>query len=165
MPDRKVWHQVPATGDIDPLMVPVSVSTGRHPWEIAGLCIFVIVGLALVSGAAPAPSSVNAALPAWFVVLWKGQLAVGAIVALVAVLLPQRTLGQLLLSFVIERTAMMWFGSATLVFPIVLAATGQSPALTAIGYATAYGLGGLGRAWQINRDLRRLHRAVRTDVT
>jgi quinol-cytochrome oxidoreductase complex cytochrome b subunit len=140
--------------------VVIVVTTGRHPWEISGLCIFVIVGLALVAGN-PAPPSVDALLPGWFVQFWKAQLAVGAIVALVAVLLPQKTVDRIQLSQVVERTAMILFGVATLVYPAVLAATGQKPALTAIGFATAYGLGALARAWQITLGLRRLRNASR----
>lgn len=139
----------------------IVVVSGRHPWEIAGLCIFAIIGLALVTGAAPPPASVDALLPPTFVMFWEAQLAVGAVTALIAVSLPQRHIRQLELSQVIERTAMMWFGVATLVFPAVLAATGQRPALTAIGYATAYGLGALVRAWQISRDMRKLRRVLR----
>lgn len=132
----------------------VVVATGRHPWEISGLCIFVIVGLALVSGAAPAPQSVDALMPGWFVAFWKGQLALGAVLALTAAMLPQNTVDRLMMSQVVERTAMIWFGFATLVYPVVLAATGQRPAFTAIGYATAYGVGGIARAWQLTRQLR-----------
>jgi hypothetical protein len=139
----------------------VLITSGRHPWEISGLCIFVIVGLALVGGAAPAPSSVDALLPGWFVAYWKVQLAIGAAAALAGISLPQSTVHQLMPSQLIERTAMIWFGTATLVFPIVLAATGRSPALTVIGYATAYGVGGLVRAWQISRNLTRLREASR----
>ena len=140
--------------------VIIVVTSGRHPWEISGLCIFVIVGLALVAGN-PAPTSLGALLPGWFVQIWKAQLAIGAIVALTAVLLPQRTVDRITLSQIIERTAMVWFGVATLVYPAVLAATGQKPALTAMGFTAAYGLGALARAWQITVELRRLRKAVR----
>lgn len=139
----------------------VIITSGRHPWEISGLCIFVIIGLALIGGAAPAPTSVDAALPGWFVQCWKAQLAVGAVLALAGISLPQSSVHQLMLSQVIERSAMIWFGSATLVFPVVLAATGRAPTVTVIGYATAYGVGGLARAWQISRNLAQLRDASR----
>jgi hypothetical protein len=155
MPQRHLGRRVDADG-----VRVILVTGGRHPWEISGLCIFVIIGLALLAGS-PAPRSVDALLDGRFVVFWKGMLAVGAIVALVAVSLPQRTLHQLELSQVIERTAMIWFGSATLVFPVVLAGTGEWPALTTIGFASAYGVGALWRAWQITVGLRRLRNALR----
>jgi hypothetical protein len=138
----------------------ILITGGRHPWEISGLCIFVIIGLALLAGG-PAPQSVDALLPGWFVVFWKALLAVGAALALGAVSLPQRSVDQLTLSQLVERTAMIWFGVATLVFPVVLAGTGQRTALTTIGFATAYGTGALWRAWQITRALRKLRNTLR----
>jgi hypothetical protein len=154
MPSRKVWHRQPR--ELDSNTVVVVVESGRASWEVAGLCIFVIIGVALVAGN-PAPGSVDAALPGWIVQMWKAQLALGAVVGLVGVLLPQRTPDQLSLSLVVERAAMVWFGTATLAFPIVLAQTGQRPALTTIGYVLAYGLGALHRAWRTTRALRQLH--------
>jgi hypothetical protein len=119
------------------------------------LCIFVIIGIALLAGN-PAPTSVNTSQPEWFVTLWKAQLAVGATVALASLLMHRRSVSQLILSLGIERFAMLWFGSATLTFPVVLAQTGQRPALTIIGYALAYGVGALVWAWMLTRALRKL---------
>lgn len=140
--------------------VVIVVTSGRHPWELSGLAIFVVIGIALVAGN-PAPTSVDALLPGWFVQFWKAQLAVGAITALAAVLMPQKTVERITLSQIVERSAMIWFGIATLVYPAVLAATGQPPALTAMGFAAAYGLGAIGRAWQITLGLRRLRKVAR----
>lgn len=154
MPHRNIGRRIGHDGGN-----VIVVVSGRHPWEISGLCIFVIVGLALVAGN-PAPNSVNAALPGGLVLLWKAMLALGAALALVAVSLPQNTVPRLETSMVVELAAMVWFGSATLVFPVVLAATGQRTALTVIGYATVYGMGGLWRAWQITTGLRRIQTAT-----
>lgn len=135
---------------------PVTVVTGRHPFEVAMLAAATVSGLALAL-TDTSPRSAATAMPGLVEVVWQVFLiAVGGI-GLAGVFWPGRLLAQL----GTEAVGVVLLGTATTMYSVALFAVAGSQALAAGSFVTAAALASWVRLFQIWRDLRRAAAAGR----
>lgn len=131
---------------------PVTVATGRHPFELAFLFAATAVGvLLLVTGHRPRSAET---MPHWVQVVWPPALVVGGVVALAG--LWWRPLER---GLWIERVGVILLGGALSLYTVALIRYSGMGAAAPAGFTGAFGLGSWWRAMQVGRDLGRLHAA------
>lgn len=137
----------------DPGYGPI-VRHGRNP--LAVVLLLVLVFSAIVGLVSPAKASPTLTLvlgdAAW---LWHVSLLIGTVTTLIGVLF-LKPLNDVL----VERIGSVWLASIFLVYGAVLAIMGGSLGATSAGISISLGCGFALRAWQITKDLQRLHRVL-----
>jgi hypothetical protein len=135
-------------------MRSLTVTSGRHPFEILMLVAAFIAGVAYILrlGGTGTPEKLIPGSAVW---AWYLCLSVGAGVALIGVYLPQATIIGLYKSLIVERTGLLLLGASCALYEVALIAfSSHTPGTLAIigGFAVAC----LYRFGQTLRDVRRL---------
>jgi hypothetical protein len=139
----------------------LTVTSGRHPFEILMLVAAFIAGVAYMLRLG-SPGTAEQLIPGSAVWAWYLTLAVGAGVALIGVHIPQGTLQGLVRSLFVERAGLALLGASCAIYELALILFSQhTPGTLAVigGFAVAC----LFRFVQIVRDLRRLEAEIGGD--
>lgn len=135
-------------------MKSLTVTSGRHPFEILMLVAAFIAGIAYILrlGGRGVPEQLIPGSAVW---AWYLCLAVGAGVALIGVYLPQTTIVGLFKSLIVERAGLLLLGASCALYELalILFSTHTPGTLAVIG---GFGLACLFRFGQAVRDIRRL---------
>ena len=134
---------------------PVTVVTGRHPFEVLVMIAALTVGIALIAVDQP-PKSVAAAMPEGLQVAWQIGLILAGMIGLAGI----TWLGRLGTSLAIEVVGIIILGAATSMYGLALYAVSGVQAIAAGAFVSAIAVASWWRVWQIIRDLRRIARAV-----
>jgi hypothetical protein len=132
----------------------LTVTSGRHPFEILMLVAAFIAGVAYILrlGGTGTPERLIPGSAVW---AWYLCLAVGAGVALIGAYLPQATIVGLYKSLIVERMGLFLLGASCALYEVALIAfSSHTPGTLAVigGFASAC----LFRFVQAVRDVRRL---------
>jgi hypothetical protein len=127
--------------------------TSRHPIVIFMLGLLIFSGFSVAFGA-PAPGSVNEALPRWGVQLWGGSLFFGGVSVLIGLKM-QEYLGKRSVSgALLEQVGMSTLAAAGTLYSVAAVAVAGWPALIpaglVLGLAAACGY----RWWQIRGQIK-----------
>jgi hypothetical protein len=134
---------------------PIRITSGRHPYEVALLIAAPLVGVIMILSSAR-PRSM-AAMPMPVSVIWIALLIVAGATGLAGVWWP----GRIELSLSIEAVGVLVLGSATSMYTVAVLATTGFAAAAAGGFSAAIAGGSWWRLSQIQRDLRKLDRAIK----
>ncbi|MDR7278943.1 hypothetical protein [Catenuloplanes atrovinosus] len=140
---------------------PLTVATGRAPFEVCTLLAALAVGTALHLGAV-VPRSVSTAMPPTIQAVWATGLIVAGLVGLAGVAVPRR---RLLVGLGLELAGIGVLGTTATMYAISLYAVSAAQALVAGGFVTALAVASWWRWGQIVYDLRRLGRAAQAGTT
>lgn len=129
---------------------PLFLLSGRHhDHEVFLLAWSVLLGVTFAAGA-PAPPSLEAAVPNWMFATWA--VLVGLSGALGVVGCYWR--GRIDVALELERSALLIQGGCWLLFAGGIFAYAGLDGLTAGGITLAWGLANVSRAWRITRALK-----------
>ncbi|GAB7039694.1 MULTISPECIES: hypothetical protein [Catenuloplanes] len=136
---------------------PLTLATGRHPFEVSTLLAALIVGVALQLGGAVTPRSVSTAMPPTIQTVWAIGLIVAGAVGLIGLAWPRTAL---LAGLALELAGVAVLGAAATMYSIALYAVSGAQAIAAGGFVSAVAIASWWRWVQIILDLRRLGRAA-----
>lgn len=130
------------------------VRSGRNPLSATVLAVFAVSGVLGLLDPSQASPILRGVL-GHYVWIWHGGLVIGSATALVGV-----TVLKPLNDVLVERIGMVWLATLFLSYFVAVCANDSAFFSTYSGIVLGLGLAFAMRAWQITRDLRRLHRAL-----
>ncbi len=136
----------------------VSRANSRHPDELFLLFLCLISGITIVFGDAPAPGTIEAALPGWAATVWGIALLLGPLTTLIGIFWPHRL--RKTDGLIVEQVGQMVTGVTAIFYAVILTLAAWPAAVVAGAITLAFGLARLWRWWQIQRILTDLHREV-----
>ncbi|MEV0608142.1 hypothetical protein AB0I61_17425 [Polymorphospora rubra] len=133
---------------------PVTVNSGRNPFEVGMLLASVGVGSVLaVTG--HLPRSAGEVMPIPVQTVWLTLLICGGAIALAGIWWP----GRLETGLRVEQAGVAMLGGGSGMYAVALIAVAGAQGIAAAGFVGAVALAGCWRALQILLDLRRVARA------
>lgn len=136
---------------MSPAAAPLTVTTGRHPYQVAVIAGVTVAGFTLLATGRP-PRTMTDHMPHPLVLVWETALVAAGLATLIAAFWR----GTLETSLAIEAGANLAVASLIGVFVGVAATAGAVATLLFTGGIAA---AALARTAQVLRDLRRLNRA------
>lgn len=140
-------------------MRPVTVTSGRHPFEVVYLAAALAAGVALLV-ADVRPGSVRQAMPLLVQAIWEVGLILAGLIGLVGLWWQSHRLDD---GLTVETIGVGVLGTVTTMYAVALYAVSGTQALAAGAFVGATAIGSWWRIVQIIRDLRRLAVAVADD--
>ncbi|MFI5839465.1 hypothetical protein ACIA8K_07095 [Catenuloplanes sp. NPDC051500] len=141
---------------------PLTLATGRHPYEVCTLIAALTIGVVLQVGGAVAPRSVSTAMPPTVQAAWETGLVIAGALGLAGVAWPRR---RLLPGLGLELVGITVLGTVSAMYSIALYAVTGMQAVAAGAFVTGTAVASWWRWGQIIRDLRRLGRAAEAGTT
>jgi hypothetical protein len=138
-----------------PAIHPVTVTTGRHPWQVMSLAGIGCAGVAMLATGL-VPRSMQGLHSPPLVYCWEALLALGGVAGLVGTWWR----GELEIGLIIEGGAHLMVACMLTFFVVVAVTTNPTGALAVGLFIGGMSAAGWWRVAQVWRDVRRLNRAT-----